>query len=95
MLKGYMTLEQFTRLVSYIQANHSFAECKGKHIKYITPIFDTRTNKIFCINLRRSCEGLDFSITNENKTKDLMVWIHTWLNEGTWDSTEVKSNVEA
>lgn len=95
MPEGYMTLEEFTQLVKDIQATNSFARAKGKCIKYITPVFDTRINQIFCINLRRSGDGLDFSTTNENKTKDLNKWIRAWLDEGTWNSTEVQSNVEA
>lgn len=94
-LKGYMTLTEFRDLVEHIQENHSFMKCRGKSIKYITPIFDTRTNKIFCINLRRSGGGLDFSITNDGKTKSLDKWVRTWLEEGDWESTEVKTDVEA
>ena len=94
-LKGYMSLGQFISLVEHIQETNAFMRMQGKCIKYITPVFDTRTNKIFCINLRRGGEGLDFSITNENKTKDLNLWIRTWLAEGTWESTEVDKDVEA
>lgn len=90
-----MTLEDFNQLIHYINTKHSFMKQKGKCIKYITPVYDMRINRIFSINLRRSGDGLDFSVTNENNTKDLTKWVKAWLEEGSWDSTEVTSNVEA
>lgn len=94
-LKGYLSLAEFTLLVAYINENHSFAKNRGKRVKYITPIYDTRTQKIFCLQLRLSGEDLAFSITNEDKDKDLAKWVYCWLEEGKWGSTEVTSDVKA
>lgn len=85
-MKGvHMSLEDFTELVDHINKNHSFSEVKGKRIKYITPIYDTRIGKIFCVNLRLTGEGKYFSLTNENKDKDLKQWIYDWLENGNWN----------
>ena len=81
-LKGHMTLDEFNDLVTYIQKNHSFPEMEGKRIKYITPTFDTRTGRIFHINLRLAGEGKDFSVTNENKHRKLNEWVVDWLDNG-------------
>lgn len=83
-LKGYMTLEEFNELIAYIQTNHSFPKMEGKKVKYITPIFDTRTGRIFSINLRLAGEGIDFSVTNENKHRNLNEWVRDWLDNGSW-----------
>lgn len=85
---NYMTVEEFTDLLKYIQEHHSFKKFNGKCIKYIYPSYDTRIGKIFHINLRRGGESLDFSVTNENKDRNLAVWIYEWLDKGTWDSTD-------
>lgn len=71
-----MTFSEFVELVSYINENHSFKDLKGKHIKYITPTYDTRTNVIHCIKLNDTI----FSITNENKHRNLKEWIYNYLN---------------
>ena len=85
--QNYMDVKEFVELVEYIQKHHSFGKTKGKLVKYISPTYDTRTGKIFHINLRLSGDGLDFSITNENKHKDLALWVYEWLDSGTWDNT--------
>lgn len=85
---NYMDVNDFVRLLDYIQNNHSFGEMKGKLIKYISPTYDTRTGKIHHINLSLAGDGLHFSVTNENKHRNLAVWIYEWLDNGTWDSTD-------
>lgn len=84
MLKGYMTIEEGNELMKYIQEKHSFLSGKGKRIKYVEPIYDTRTGHIFCVKLRLSGEGKVFSLTNENKDKILTDWIYDWLENGSW-----------
>ncbi|MFY0516282.1 hypothetical protein ACOMCU_00430 [Lysinibacillus sp. UGB7] len=84
---NYMSVEEFTDLLAYIQKKHSFGEMKGKLIKYISPTYDTRTGKIFHINLSLGGDGLHFSVTNENKHRNLAVWIYEWLDDGDWNST--------
>ena len=85
---NYMSVNEFTDLLAYIQKNHSFCEMKGKLIKYISPTYDTRTGKIFHIKLRLGGDGLDFSVTNENKHRNLTAWIYEWLDNGSWYSTD-------
>lgn len=80
----HMNIDDFRKLCNYIEKNHSFRKAQGKMIKYISPTFDMRIGKIFHVNLRRSGDGIDFSLTNENKDKDLKNWIVDWLDNGTW-----------
>lgn len=77
-----MSIIEYVELLKYIDENHSFGRLKGKKIKYIEHIFDFRTNEIFCIKLRPICsDEVIFSITNENRDKDLKEWIYQWLKE--------------
>lgn len=80
-----MNIEDFREILNYIEKNHSFRKSQGKMVKYVSPTLDMRIGKIFHVNLRRSGEGKDFSLTNENKDKDLKSWILNWLDEGTWE----------
>lgn len=86
--KNLMSIGEFLELLKYIQENHSFVTLRGKRIKYISPTYDTRTGRIFHVHLRLGGEGLHFSITNENKHRNLKDWIYEWLEHGTWESTD-------
>jgi len=48
-----MTLDEFNKLIAIIQDKYCFSgkNCKPENvaIKYVTPIFDTRTNTFYCI----------------------------------------------
>lgn len=73
-----MNINDFRELCIYIDENHSFRKMMGKRIKYVSPTVDMRTGEIFHVRLRRA-EGIDFSLTNENKNRDLFQWIVDWL----------------
>lgn len=81
-MKGtYMTVKEYVELLQYIDAKHSFGRMQGKEIKYIEHVFDFRTNKIFCVKLRPILsDEVIFSITNENKDRNLKEWIYEWLD---------------
>lgn len=85
---NYMSVDEFVELLDYIQRNHSFCEPKGKMVKYISHTYDTRTGKIHHVQLRLCGDGLHFSITNENKHRNLKKWIYGWLEKGNWRSTD-------
>lgn len=82
----YMSIEDFRELCNYIEKHHSFRKAQGKMVKYISPTCDMRIGKIFHVNLRRSGDGKDFSLTNDDKDKDLKNWIIDWLDNGVWES---------
>lgn len=85
MTEGHMSIDDFRELCNYIESKHSFRNAQGKRIKYVSPTCDMRIGSIFHVNLRLSGKGKDFSITNENKDKDLKSWIFDWLDNGSWD----------
>ena len=68
-------------LLVYIDREHSFKKGKGKRIKYVVPTIDTRTMRIHAIIFYGMVEDKAFSLTNENKDKDLHEWIMEWLTE--------------
>ena len=79
-----MNLNDFRDLLNYIEKNHSFRRGKGKMIKYVSPTCDMRSGDIFHINLRQAGNGVDFSLTNENKDRNLKRWVMDWLDNGEW-----------
>ena len=80
-IKGYMTLQDLTKLLNYIEKNHSARNGRGRSVKYVDPCFDMRIRKIFGITLRGAFGEKSFTIVNENKDKDLYTWITNWLDE--------------
>lgn len=74
-----MSFKEYTELLQYIVENHGwrkgFNKNGSKHIKYVRHSFDTRTNKIFSIQL----DYEDFSIVNENRHRNLKDWIYGYL----------------
>ena len=79
-----MSIEDLRSLLQYIEKNHSFRKSKGKRVKYVSPTCDMRTGSIFHVNIRLTGEGKDFSLTNEDKDRDLLKWIVDWLDNGSW-----------
>lgn len=79
-----MDIEDLREICNYIESSHSFRKVQGKMVKYISPTINMRTGEIFHVKLRRSGEGKDFSITNENKNRNLKLRIIDWLDGGTW-----------
>lgn len=73
-----MTFNDLRDFLNYVEKNHKFG--KGKSIKYVTPHIDMRYGNIHAIEFRGFNDRV-FSITNENKDRDLYVWIMEWLNE--------------
>lgn len=73
-----MSFAEFRELLNFIQQYHKFG--KGKSIKYVTPHIDMRYGNIHAIEFR-GFHDKTFSITNENKDKDLLKWIMDWLIE--------------
>ncbi|MDT2677945.1 hypothetical protein [Enterococcus gallinarum] len=67
-----MSLNQFKELLVHINKFHKFG--KGKSIKYVTPHIDMRFGDIYAIEFRGFNDKI-FSITNENRDKDLYKWI--------------------
>lgn len=80
-----LNIEGFRAILNYIEKHHSFRKAMGKRIKYVSPTCDMRTGEIFHVNLRLSGKGKNFSLTNENKNKDLFEWITDWLDNGSWE----------
>jgi hypothetical protein len=82
---GLMTIEEYAELLAYIYEKHDFVFSKGnsKHIKYVDCTFDTRTYGIFSVTLRGMFNGAtkNFSITNENRNRNLKEWIYNWLED--------------
>lgn len=74
-----MKLDEFIVLLRYIDKYHSFRS-GGKKIKYVEPVFDTRTRDIFCVQFR-GFHDKTFAITNENADRDLKEWIYSWLDD--------------
>ena len=78
-----MKLEEFTELVDYVHGKHRFGR-GGRGIKYIEPVYDTRYGDIFCI-IFRGWDDKIFSLTNENKNRDLKEWVYEWLKESEYN----------
>lgn len=74
-----ITTEEFLELTKYVQENHNLK--KGLKIKYIIPVYDTRTDGIFSITFKGMNSEANFSVTNENYERDLKEWVYAWLNE--------------
>lgn len=89
MTAKYMDIADFRDICNYIEKNHSFRKAMGKRVKYVAPTCDMRIGKIFHVNLRLMGSGRDFSLTNENKDKDLKAWIIDWLDNGSWDKADL------
>lgn len=81
MTRRDMTYSELTQLLQMIDDRHSFRKGKGHMIKYVTPIIDMRTLSIHAVEFHSVFDTKVFSITNENKDKDLMKWISEWLME--------------
>lgn len=77
-LRKPMTTSDLRQLLIFIEKYHKFG--RGKSIKYVTPHIDMRYGDIHAIEFRGFHDRV-FSITNENKDKDLYLWIMEWLNE--------------
>lgn len=75
-ISNYMTTDGLVGLLQYIQHYHSF-RYGGKRIKYVVPHYDTRTGRIFCIEL----DDKAFSITNDNRHRKLIEWVMEYLKE--------------
>lgn len=75
-----ITLDEFRELLRHINEGHSFKKGKGKKIKYIEPIIDMRTGKIFAIKFR-GWHDKEFAIVNENRNKNLLELVKEWLDE--------------
>lgn len=73
-----MSIDEFTELLNFIKKYHKFG--KGKSIKYVTPHIDMRFGDIHAVEFR-GFHDRTFSITNENRERDLLAWIMEWLNE--------------
>ena len=70
----------FRKLLTHISEHHRFSR-GGWKIKYVTPHIDMRYGDIHCVQFRGMFGEKDFSITNENKERDLEKWIYDWLEE--------------
>lgn len=68
-----MTFLEFRELLTYIAKYHRFGK-GGKSIKYVTPHIDMRSGDIHAIEFRGFNDRV-FSITNENRDRDLKQWI--------------------
>lgn len=66
-----LSIREFEALRDYINKYHGFVRGKSPHVKYIRSNFDTRDGKIFSVVL----DDQVFSITNENRDKNLLDWI--------------------
>lgn len=78
-----MTLIEFNELVTFIITNHAWGGSvpfQGWKIKYIRPHFDTRSQTIFAIEFDGMFDHKVFSVTNENRHRNLKEWIHEWLD---------------
>lgn len=80
-LKGYMSLQDFTNLLNYIERNHTWNLAKGRMVKYVEPCFDMRIRRVFAVKLRGAFGEKSFAVINENKDKDLYTWIINWLDK--------------
>ena len=79
-------LKAFIDLVKYIIDHHSPSSTirKGRCVKYIDPVIDTRTLSVFSISFRGfGFEQTFFSTTNENSDllDSLEARVRTWLAE--------------
>lgn len=72
-----MSKLDFWEVMRHVHAENRFGK-GGRHIKYVTPTFDMRTGDIHTIEFR-GVENKTFSITNENKDRDLYEWVMEWL----------------
>lgn len=85
MARKLMSFEDLRKLLNVIEKQHRFGTSiktpNFKGIKYVDPIIDMRTHDIFCITLRGLYGEKTFSLTNENKDKDLFKWIMEYLDE--------------
>lgn len=83
MTRRDMAYAELTQLLQMVDEHHSFRNGKGRMIKYVVPTIDMRTLSIHAIEFHGMFVTKVFSITNENKDKDLMNWIGDWLLEET------------
>lgn len=77
-----LTIKEFIQLLNYINENHSFRKMEGRRIKYIQPVYDTRKMTIHAVAFIDGVhDDIIFSITNENRNKNLKELIYNWLDE--------------
>ena len=76
----YMTPRDYNELLKYIYKNYNPFK-SDQRIKYVDCSFDNRTGRIFSITIRTYSEEVKFSITNENRHRNLKEWIYNWLDE--------------
>jgi len=77
----YMTPKEYNELLKYIYINHNPFKINKFPIKYVDCSYDNRTGRIFCVTIRTYFDENRFSITNENKHRDLKEWIYNWLKK--------------
>jgi len=70
-----MSMSEFHELVGHVQNKHEFAMRGGKSIKYVRCSYDTRLRDVWSVSL----DDKHFSLTNENKDKDLKSWVYDYL----------------
>lgn len=79
-MRKTMSMKDLQNLLQLIEEKHRFGRGKGKGIKYVIPYLDMRHRDIYAIDFR-GWNDKSFSLVNENKDKNLFLWILSWLED--------------